>query len=312
MLVLVHLEAVDVRVAPGCGQIRRVTVHQFVTTKGIGVQEGDAIADVKLEAGPIARAGECRSLLAIDNDAAGRIVRTGERRSALAINDDASGGLASTDDSRSPLVTQSDAADSTGMAMRDLRGLAMLDVVRSSLDRSDDAGLPLVNHGGVTVDANIHVGWTLQPHEGATAQKRLNIRGVWRHAIDESLIHASTVFATRITHETARLAADSVPELPSPLRAMLSRDTMVAPHAFGAVGWAQMMSTLGICGEGLAGVDVGGRREARSGQPEGCFPGWPVARATERGQHTPHRHVSDAWAPSMSRGGRDAPRSHTA
>jgi len=93
--------------------------------------------------------------------------------------------------------------------------------VRSSLDRSDDAGLPLVNHGGVTVDANIHVGWTLQPHEGATAQKRLNVRGVGWHAIDESLVHASTVFATRIPHETARLAADSVPDPPSPLTAML-------------------------------------------------------------------------------------------
>jgi hypothetical protein len=44
--------------------------------------------------------------------------------------------------------------------------------------------------------------------------------------------------------------------------------------------------------------------EARNGQPEGCFPGWPVARATEGGQHTPHRLVSVARAPSMSRGGR--------
>jgi len=40
------------------------------------------------------------------------------------------------------------------------------------------------------------------------------------------------------------------------------------------------MLTLGACGKGLDLDGVGGRREARSGQP-GKQPGWPVALATE-------------------------------
>src|SRR5207302_5097004 len=81
-----------------------------------------------------------------------------------------------------------------------LCGRAMGDVVRSSLDSADDAGLPLLHDFGVEVDANIHPRWTLQPHHGTTAQEGLNVRGVGWHTIDDGLIDASTVFSTRVTH----------------------------------------------------------------------------------------------------------------